>query len=126
MAGPTDWLAEADEDLATTRALLDRGIFKQACFHAQQAVEKALKAVLLKRSGAIPRIHDLPGLLARLRRVDPSVPDHGAAVQVLDPYYMLARYPDARPPGTASPSRADADKALALAESVVADLRPRV
>lgn len=125
MAVPSDWLLEAEEDLATARVLTERAIYKQACFHAQQAVEKALKAVLLKRTGTIPRIHDLPGLLAQVRKADPELLDHGPAVQTLDPYYMLARYPDVRPRGTAMPVRDDADRALALAESVLNDLRPR-
>ena len=58
MAGPTEWLSDAEEDLSTARVLLDRGLHKQACFHAQQSVEKALKAALLRRTGALPKIHD--------------------------------------------------------------------
>ena len=125
MADPNDWLTESDEDLETARVLIDRSIYKQACFHAQQSAEKALKAVLLKRTGRIPRIHDLPALLAQLRRADPSIPDHGSAVQTLDPYYMLARYPDVRPPGTPAPSRDDAAESFALAETLLNDLRAR-
>lgn len=126
MATPADWLAEADEDLETARALIDRRIYKQACFHAQQAVEKALKAVLLRRLGTVPRIHDLPGLLARLRNADPSVPDHGPATQRLDPYYMLARYPDVRPPGAATPDRTEAEEAVRVADVTMIDLKARI
>ena len=37
------------------RLAIDQGIYRQTCFHAQQAVEKALKAFLLFRTGTYPR-----------------------------------------------------------------------
>jgi HEPN domain-containing protein len=39
------WLALAEEGLETAALLLEEGIFGPASFHAQQAAEKALKAV---------------------------------------------------------------------------------
>jgi len=61
---PALWLRLADEDLAMARLALDQGIYRQTCFHAQQAVEKALKALLLARQGPYPRTHSLEDLLA--------------------------------------------------------------
>jgi len=41
------WLRKADSDLATARLVLSGpGPYDTACFHAQQAIEKSLKAVL--------------------------------------------------------------------------------
>ena len=40
-----DWLHEAQEDLEVARELLEFGRFSHACFLAQQAAEKALKAL---------------------------------------------------------------------------------
>jgi HEPN domain-containing protein len=60
---PALWLRLADEDLAMARLALDRGIYRQTCFHAQQAAEKALKALLLVRRGTYPRTHSLEDLL---------------------------------------------------------------
>jgi len=45
------WRAHADKDLAAVRVLLNNGLNGLAAFHAQQAVEKALKARLLARQG---------------------------------------------------------------------------
>jgi HEPN domain-containing protein len=36
------WLIFARENLVVARIVLDEGIYNQACFHAQQCVEKAL------------------------------------------------------------------------------------
>jgi HEPN domain-containing protein len=53
------------DDEAAARALLDVGSVSDAIvgFHAQQAVEKALKAVLASRGVEFPFTHDLSGLV---------------------------------------------------------------
>ncbi len=35
------WLKIAAEDLQSAEVLFDRNLFRQACYHAQQSVEKA-------------------------------------------------------------------------------------
>ncbi len=42
------WLSKALDDLRWTEANIRESIYYGACFTAQQAVEKALKAYLLK------------------------------------------------------------------------------
>jgi HEPN domain-containing protein len=63
------WLADAEADLASARTLSahrDEGPAPfAAAFHAQQAVEKALKALLIWHAIDYPPKHDL-GLLAGL------------------------------------------------------------
>jgi HEPN domain-containing protein len=54
------WLAKAGEDLEAVRSL--RGnpqLTGVVAFHAQQCVEKCLKAVAEERAGTVPRVHDL-------------------------------------------------------------------
>lgn len=123
MATPADWLREAEEDLSTARALLARPVPKHACFFAQQAAEKALKAVLLHHAGRIPKSHDLPDLHAQARQADPSFSDHLAAAQSLTKFYSLLRYPDIRPPGWTSPSLSEAEEAVRQAKGIVQDVR---
>src|SRR5438094_495421 len=45
------WLRRARSDLVAMEVLLNAGAFDSACFHAQQAAEKYLKAFLFKASG---------------------------------------------------------------------------
>lgn len=41
------WLRKSESDITTLHALLESGIsYDIACFHAQQAAEKALKSIL--------------------------------------------------------------------------------
>jgi HEPN domain-containing protein len=53
---PEDWLRYARSDLAMARRVTDGEILIESlCFHAQQAVEKALKAVLVRENIRPPR-----------------------------------------------------------------------
>ncbi len=61
-------------------------------FHAQQAVEKALKAVLGSRSIQYSRTHDLTVLLEQLRDAGLELPD-AALLPELNPFGVEHRYP---------------------------------
>ena len=54
------WLRYAEEDLITAETLLAQAHIppRQACWHAQQATEKALKAVLIFLQIDFSRTHD--------------------------------------------------------------------
>lgn len=59
------WLAKADSDLTAARRLLEHpGPYDAVCFHAQQAAEKALKALLAFTNAPQPRTHNLEDLQA--------------------------------------------------------------
>jgi len=53
-----DWLRQAEADLAHARNAREDEDHEWACFAAQQAAEKALKAVVQARGGE-PRGHSL-------------------------------------------------------------------
>lgn len=50
MAKPADWLFLAEEDLKSAKSVLGDKIANTACFHAQQAAEKSLKAYQLMKT----------------------------------------------------------------------------
>jgi HEPN domain-containing protein len=72
------WLVKAAEDLDAIRSL--RGnpqLTGVVAFHAQQCVEKCLKAVAEERAGHVPRVHDLRRLwevVADLRMIEGKLP----------------------------------------------------
>jgi len=72
-------------------------------FHAQQSVEKALKAVLASRSIRYPRTHDLGLLLDLLREAGLSQPPGADELPLLTPFGVMHRYPgddpEQLPPG---------------------------
>ena len=59
MTGPRDWIDFARQDLEVAELTLGKGIYNLSCFHAQQGIEKALKAFLKTRQVAILKIHGL-------------------------------------------------------------------
>jgi HEPN domain-containing protein len=61
---PEDWLRHAKADLALAASPLPRdGLYSTLCFHAQQAVEKSVKAVLVFRGIDFPKVHSLTRLI---------------------------------------------------------------
>jgi len=57
-----DWLRQSEADLATARGSLSAGHCEWACFSAQQAAQKVVKALYLKR-GADAWGHTITPLL---------------------------------------------------------------
>lgn len=109
-------LERAAEDETAARELLPLPRVTDAivAFHAQQAVEKALKAVLASRQVEFPFTHDLAALeeLCANRGID--IPSELAEVDRLTPYAARTRY------GAADPATVDRDSALALASAALA------
>lgn len=53
---PESWLVYANSDLALAKSAAGPGILLESlCFHAQQAAEKAIKAVLIHSGIPVPR-----------------------------------------------------------------------
>jgi HEPN domain-containing protein len=87
-------LERADDDVAAARALLDVDNVSDLIvgFHAQQAVEKALKAVLAMHVVEYPFTHDLELLVALCERAGITLPAELADVPRLSPYAAQLRY----------------------------------
>ena len=61
---PMKWIEVAKADLAIAgMPLPPGGMYEQLCFHAQQAAEKSIKAVLLHQGIEFPFTHNLQLLL---------------------------------------------------------------
>ncbi len=114
---PNDWLQHAQSDLNLARlASRDKEILpEQVCFHAQQAAEKALKAVLLFKKIEFPPIHDIDELLELAVRNRLTVPSDVNEAGALTLYAVETRYPGQLESLTPS----DVDEALRIAESVL-------
>jgi HEPN domain-containing protein len=64
------------------------------CFHAQQAVEKSLKAILFSRQIEFRRTHNLFNLAALLQQDGVDVPLDDERLLRLNPYAVTFRYDD--------------------------------
>ena len=116
MTGPRDWIDFAREDLEVAELALGKEIYNQSCFHAQQGIEKALKAFLKTRQAVIPKIHGLSELVSLCRSYDDSFAELEDTCAKLDPYYIPTRYPDLFPGAgpCGLPTRQEAEEAVSL------------
>ncbi|MDI6784733.1 MAG: HEPN domain-containing protein [bacterium] len=115
-----DWMEEADGDLTHARSDLEHGFFNWACFSAQQAAEKAVKAVFQKM-GAEAWGHSVFDLLTELA-IHHRVPENliEAALE-LDKAYIPTRYPNAHPSGSPSSryTKEEATRLIDYAEKII-------
>jgi HEPN domain-containing protein len=88
------FLGKAASDLAAARLLAsdDDQDDDVVGFHAQQAVEKALKAVVAVRSLEIPRSHDLGLLIRLLDLAEHELPVAIRQADWLNPWAVALRY----------------------------------
>jgi HEPN domain-containing protein len=111
---PQNWLKRAKSNLAIAKAGVAGAFFEDLCFEAQQAVEKAFKALLIWQGVDFPYTHDLAQLLTLIQRAGRSVPDQVKEAAQLTRFAVFTRYP-----GIARPvSREEYEQALAIAEEV--------
>lgn len=110
-----EWLRRARADMTVAALTDDERIAPEiAAFHAQQAAEKALKAVLVRRQIDFPRTHSIGVLLALCEDAElPGVQDLTDA-SGLTRYAVAARYPTQDEPV----SRQEAREAATLAAQV--------
>ena len=111
---PQQWFDRAHEDLQVARLVLQERHFAHTCFLAQQCIEKSLKAYLLAKTNAYPRVHKLVDLLAECEALDSAFAAYHADCIVVDQYYIPTRYPDGVPGGLANgmPAETEAREAL--------------
>jgi len=90
------WLIKAEHDLTTAQAVLsvDPPVTDTACFHAQQSVEKCLKAYLVAVSVQVERTHYLPRLVALCAGSDGDFRQLANTAAELTDYAVTDRYPD--------------------------------
>ncbi len=110
------WFDAAQDDGEAARILAEQGLYAAAaaCFHVQQALEKAFKG-LLAANGPIPKTHSLEEL-STMAPIEGGWEEQ--EVIKLDRFYLTARYPDALPSGSTARkhfTQKDAEEAIAIA-----------
>jgi len=112
-----EWLARARGALALARAQKTNEIlYEDLCYEAQQAVEKALKALLVFRGRKFRFTHDLEELATEIVGHDTEAPELLKEAIALTRYAVEARYPGPYEPAT----QEEHQEALRLADAVVA------
>lgn len=122
----SDWLRQAQRDLEVARTTSQAGQFDWACFAAQQAAEKALKA-LYQHHHAEGWGHVLARLVEGLVADEAELAQYIDRAKQLDKLYIPTRYPnglDAGAPADAY-TAGEAEQAIRYAEELVAFCQAR-
>ena len=86
------WLTLSAEDLQAAEVLFGQKVYRMACYHAQQSVEKIFKALLTNHEIDFPRTHNILDLHNAVKKLgyQPIISDEDAIF--LNSIYR-ARYP---------------------------------
>jgi HEPN domain-containing protein len=111
---PLAWVARAEEDYLLARSALRRKkpLTYGVCFHAQQCAEKYLKAALVAKGQAFPKIHDLLVLNDLCGRAGLLLGIDADQLDTLSSYEVRTRYPGEEP------TPEEAGQALQIAKAV--------
>ena len=114
---PVEWLNRAIANLERSKAeiSLTRVYFEDFCFDAQQAAEKAIKAVLVRLGVRFPYIHDLAELVDLVAKAGSKIPKAVREADRLTRFAVVTRYPGVAEPVT----REEYQRAVKIAEAVV-------
>ena len=83
---------KAESDLTALDASLSAGAHDAACFHAQQAAERYLKAYLTSAGADSPHTHNLARLVLACATRNEAFGELMSAAQILTPYAVELRY----------------------------------
>ncbi|HXH09901.1 MAG TPA: HEPN domain-containing protein [Alphaproteobacteria bacterium] len=90
---PREWLNRARSNLALAKSKVPGAYLEDLCFEAQQAAEKAIKAVMIRRNIEFPYVHDLARLLSLLEATGEAIPEAVRQAEELTRYALITRYP---------------------------------
>ena len=117
------WMKRAEEDLRVARILLENSAFADSVYHAQQAAEKAAKALLMLMNVEVME-HKVGGIFYDSVAIHyPELEEVSDAIVRLEKHWVKPRYPIKTSRGIFDPlkyyNRDIAKKAIKDAEFVV-------
>jgi HEPN domain-containing protein len=110
------WIDKAEQDFNAAETLFagKHPLLYPVCFHAQQTVEKFLKACLTRHQIEFPKTHSIAQLLNLVESTDAALSETLKGAIALTTYGVDIRYPGDYP----EPSRSETENALVLARNI--------
>jgi HEPN domain-containing protein len=120
-----EWTRQAREELEMATYLLGGGYLKGACYHAQQAVEKAMKAGLFRKGWELEKTHSSARLAAIGKDLKLKFPLLEDEITFMDSIYR-GRYPaEAGLLPLGLPSKEEAERAVKIAEKMLKSIEKK-
>lgn len=118
-----EWLKIAREEYKSAMVLFEKSLYRMVCYHAQQTVEKILKAILTERDVDFARTHNILDLRNAAIRLGYGIELTDEDSIFLNSIYR-SRYPsDLGSIPSGEPKKEDAKKAIGIARKMVESIR---
>lgn len=113
-----EWTIKADKDIKTVEIMKDIGdVTEIVCFHCQQAVEKYLKALLIKNNKEVTKTHNIDFLLQQCIEINSIFEEYIG--NSLSEYAVDTRYPDIR----YIPTQEETEEAIQLMNNIIKEVK---
>ena len=122
-----EWLSRAKDDIDVVEEIKDiKHLTNMVAFHAQQAIEKTLKAIIDEFDLGFVKTHQLERLLEIVKPYIEFKIDH-KFIQILDSLYIESRYPvDIGLLPNGKPTEEDANKFLEIAILIYGSVKKKL
>lgn len=111
------WVQKAKEDFALAKVIFkEGGFYAHVCLLCQQAIEKYIKAFIVKNKGEPPLIHNLNILAGICKNYHLDLSLYESELRMLNQYYIPAKYPIS---SQVRFTREEVGKAIKLANKVI-------
>lgn len=117
------WVSYAEENLESAIILLAGHLYNPCLQNVQQAVEKALKAILIERVGKLQRTHDILELKYLLNDKGIKIDISDESCDFLNSIYLPSKYPIGSALADFEPDAEVCRQALQIAEAAVESVR---
>lgn len=121
-----EWLAYAEENFQAAEVLHEERLYNPSLQNSQQAVEKALKAVLVQIGVPIKRTHSIHHLVTLIAPFSETVPLEEEDCEFLDSIYLPSKYPLGGVLPDFEPDFDLSERCLNLSRSVIEFVRLRL
>ena len=123
------WFRQAEHDLKVAQKNLKDRFYSDACFMAEQASQKGLKAYLFFTGERFVLSHSVTKLALDCGQKDKGFEAIIDGARILDKYYIPTRYPDALA-GPSAPfelyTQGEAEEALSYAAKILDLVRKKI
>ncbi|HPG40906.1 MAG TPA: HEPN domain-containing protein [bacterium] len=117
------WLAFADDHLAAATILLDNKLNNPCLQNAQQAIEKALKAIFSEQRIKAPKTHDILALKYLLKNNKIEIPVSDSDCDFINSLFLPSMYPVDNVLAVHNPDKDTCLAAIKIAQDVVTNVK---
>ncbi|CAK8718170.1 HEPN domain-containing protein [Candidatus Electrothrix aarhusensis] len=114
------WLQYAEENFASARLLLQSSLFNPCLQNVQQAVEKALKAILIEKAIKLKKTHDILTIKYLLNEHGLDIDLSDDDCDFLNSIYLPSKYPVGSVLADYEPDETICQEAITIAEKALA------